>query len=679
MRVLKLFIGTLLILSLLNLITPGRPYAIYGLKNDRINIAVARLDYDSKELKGYYAFSQPLYLSLPEPSYIPYGLYFHKHGGGTEEQYFSARCANTGGEIYFGNMTWGGYGIVFFPDPEIFWPSVGFGYSHAAPDTIIASTIQAESPSIGYNVSEAEAQDIWMIIRTSDFVARIASNGKYSVLVFKQMRIGAGYVPITRDWEYVAIVNNIPAMPEEIVIAGMESPPQMLTANVPVSPEVRLLNRGNKPEGGTISLSIRTQNHVWYEDVAVINSIPTDSFRIVSFKPFAHSQSDSLDFYFRLSAGVSADSAWTQSVQVVADPVFKGHSLWNKAGGAFPPAGKLYGPNKDGLYDILTKRDYINYLKNLGGGEFIDFTANFTPEELNEMWTNGIKYRPRDIQIGDINNDGLIDSVWTGYSKPRVYLRQESGELRLEQDLFNSVDGAVFSIIFDYNQDGINDILFLRGHSSPAVLLRGDGNLEFTDVTSEAGPLPGAILGDAGDLNGDGYPDLILAYRSEIFLLMNREGKSFADQSYLLTTKHKYINYDMIYADYLRIIDLDGDGDNDIFGETLYFANIGFSDASVSIKTKDTPKLPSKYNLHAAYPNPFNPSATIRFDVPEAGKVRIVIYNVLGQRVAELVNENLAPGNYQRIWNASRFGSGIYFVRMEAPDFVKTQKVTFMK
>ncbi len=85
------------------------------------------------------------------------------------------------------------------------------------------------------------------------------------------------------------------------------------------------------------------------------------------------------------------------------------------------------------------------------------------------------------------------------------------------------------------------------------------------------------------------------------------------------------------------------------------------------------------YHLFQNYPNPFNPSTTIRFDVPEMGNVRIVIYNVLGQQVTELVNENFFPGTYQRIWNASRFGAGIYFVRMEAPDFVRTQKVTLLK
>ena len=59
--------------------------------------------------------------------------------------------------------------------------------------------------------------------------------------------------------------------------------------------------------------------------------------------------------------------------------------------------------------------------------------------------------------------------------------------------------------------------------------------------------------------------------------------------------------------------------------------------------------------------------------------MRIVIYNVLGQRVAELVNENLSAGSHQRLWNAAKFSSGIYLVKMDAKDFSKTVKVTLLK
>jgi hypothetical protein len=78
--------------------------------------------------------------------------------------------------------------------------------------------------------------------------------------------------------------------------------------------------------------------------------------------------------------------------------------------------------------------------------------------------------------------------------------------------------------------------------------------------------------------------------------------------------------------------------------------------------------LPDKYALYQNYPNPFNPATRIKFDIP-AGKnngldVRIVIFDVLGREVAELVNRHLKPGSYEIVWNANNYPSGVYFYKL---------------
>ena len=80
---------------------------------------------------------------------------------------------------------------------------------------------------------------------------------------------------------------------------------------------------------------------------------------------------------------------------------------------------------------------------------------------------------------------------------------------------------------------------------------------------------------------------------------------------------------------------------------------------------KHTEVLPAIYSLAQNYPNPFNPSTTIRFTLPRDSKVRLQIFNVLGQQVAELVNAELKAGNQEVVWD-SRAASGIYFYRLEA-------------
>jgi hypothetical protein len=71
------------------------------------------------------------------------------------------------------------------------------------------------------------------------------------------------------------------------------------------------------------------------------------------------------------------------------------------------------------------------------------------------------------------------------------------------------------------------------------------------------------------------------------------------------------------------------------------------------------------YALKQNYPNPFNPSTTIRFSVPTRSRVRVSILNLLGQQVAELANEEMGSGSFERVWNAN-VASGLYFYRIEA-------------
>lgn len=85
------------------------------------------------------------------------------------------------------------------------------------------------------------------------------------------------------------------------------------------------------------------------------------------------------------------------------------------------------------------------------------------------------------------------------------------------------------------------------------------------------------------------------------------------------------------------------------------------------------------YRLEQNFPNPFNPSTTIQYQIPETEKVVLKIYNILGQEVQTLVNEVQYPGVYQATFNASRLASGVYFYRLTAGDYVEVKKMMFLK
>ena len=94
--------------------------------------------------------------------------------------------------------------------------------------------------------------------------------------------------------------------------------------------------------------------------------------------------------------------------------------------------------------------------------------------------------------------------------------------------------------------------------------------------------------------------------------------------------------------------------------------------------------IPDVFALHQNYPNPFNPVTTIRYDVPEQSNVRVEIYNVIGQKVAELVNRSHQPGFYAVNWDGtnmtgSQLGSGMYFYKIEADQFTSVKKLLLVK
>ncbi len=89
--------------------------------------------------------------------------------------------------------------------------------------------------------------------------------------------------------------------------------------------------------------------------------------------------------------------------------------------------------------------------------------------------------------------------------------------------------------------------------------------------------------------------------------------------------------------------------------------------------------VPRTFLLEQNYPNPFNPSTTIRYQLPVASEVKLEVYDVLGKKVAKLVNERQAAGVYQVIWNANGLSSGTYFYRLQAGQFVQTRKMMLVK
>lgn len=117
----------------------------------------------------------------------------------------------------------------------------------------------------------------------------------------------------------------------------------------------------------------------------------------------------------------------------------------------------------------------------------------------------------------------------------------------------------------------------------------------------------------------------------------------------------------------------EGSGDNTTLKRKIFWEND-------NMVTNNSNNIPTTFNLYQNFPNPFNPSTLIKYDLPKDVNVTIRIYDLLGREVATLVNNEFKnAGRYELAWNALNYATGVYIYRIEAGDFVSTKKMVLIK
>ena len=152
--------------------------------------------------------------------------------------------------------------------------------------------------------------------------------------------------------------------------------------------------------------------------------------------------------------------------------------------------------------------------------------------------------------------------------------------------------------------------------------------------------------------------------------------------------------------------DVDGDGDIDLVfhfkhsetgltcadtvgilkGKTYAGTEIIGQDAIRPVPSENQPNnltdnktVPQSFELFQNYPNPFNPSTSIKYGLPEASHVRLIVFNTLGQCVATLVDDEKDAGFHEVLFDGSKLTSGMYFYRLQAGNFTSVQKMSLVK
>ncbi|MBZ0182160.1 MAG: Ig-like domain-containing protein [Melioribacteraceae bacterium] len=110
----------------------------------------------------------------------------------------------------------------------------------------------------------------------------------------------------------------------------------------------------------------------------------------------------------------------------------------------------------------------------------------------------------------------------------------------------------------------------------------------------------------------------------------------------------------------------------------LYFDDLQIG-VLVSVDDNNFTSLPIKFELNQNYPNPFNPTTSIEYSVPSNEYVSLKVYDILGNEIAQLVNEQKSAGSYSVNFNAANLASGVYFYKITAGSFTQIRKMMFLK
>jgi hypothetical protein len=114
-------------------------------------------------------------------------------------------------------------------------------------------------------------------------------------------------------------------------------------------------------------------------------------------------------------------------------------------------------------------------------------------------------------------------------------------------------------------------------------------------------------------------------------------------------------------------------------GSTFWIDDLSFGSAAATDVKEFGNGIPAAFALNQNYPNPFNPSTMIQFEIPEAQFVSLKVYNLLGQEVATLINNQLEAGRYRAEFDGRNLPSGTYLYRLQAGTYTETKKMVLVK
>lgn len=289
------------------------------------------------------------------------------------------------------------------------------------------------------------------------------------------------------------------------------------------------------------------------------------------------------------------------------------------------------------------------------------------------------------FSVGDFDGDGRMEFVATHGGSGRVFVAENAGD---NGYALTYQDSTPFLNLYyhgsgDVDKDGT--IEFFTG----ATMSNGNWVLVYEADSNDVYSakllfhlLSGGVFAEpiyvTADMDGDGKPELAMSVGSDLYVF-----KSNTDDEYYLWYFRREAKMEAI-----AFYDFNHDGKMDFIasksdisslGRFWLYADVYLATPAVSVSGRGTEIVLSDIELYPNYPNPFNPSTSIRFSLPSRQRVLIMIYDLLGRQVATLFDQTVERGQYTIEWNQESGSSGIYLCRLQTPTNVLTVKMLKLK
>ncbi|KAA3610025.1 MAG: T9SS C-terminal target domain-containing protein [Calditrichaeota bacterium] len=367
-------------------------------------------------------------------------------------------------------------------------------------------------------------------------------------------------------------------------------------------------------------------------------------------------------------------------------------------------SGDIFVLNSDGsdypgfpVFDLGTKVVSAPAIADLNGDDFLDviFVSTKDGGSLHAISTKNGNELPgwpymtgsnsySGPTVSDIDKNTTVE-VLVGLDNGHLAIVNHDGTEKLNIDLGSKIEPGI--LVYDIIGDGENEI----------IALDGNGDLHLLDSTGtefSGFPIPLGTTTKAtpilADLNNNGFMDIIFGDENGFVQVVDLDS---AVQNFPYKLGKEVRNSAVIG-------NLDDDADAELgfvtFGK-LYVMDYKLAAVPGWSMFKGNPQrtgnpegiltdikvvdniVPKTTQLHNAYPNPFNPTTTIEYQLETGTKVKLEIFDMLGRKLKTLVNAQQKSGTYKVTFSAPYFSSGIYYYRLSTKNFQKTKKLLLLK